>query len=148
MPTINNLTRASSINFGDVLPAYIQSQGDARGISVSDLLEFIQDNITFPPTINLGAPVTKTASFTLANTENWIICAGTGAMVATLPAPGLNPGRQLTFKNTAAFAVSSASANIVPLSGAAPTTSILAASTGKYCVLVSDGANWVTMISN
>jgi hypothetical protein len=92
-----------------------------------------------------GAPVTKTASFTLANTENWVICNGTGSIIITFPSAASWTGREVMVKTIAAFTVVSASSNIVPLIGGAAGTAILAATAGKWATLVSDGTNWVIM---
>jgi hypothetical protein len=94
-----------------------------------------------------GAPVTKTASFTLANTENWLICNGTASITVTLPAASTQVGREITIKTIAAFTVVSASSNIVPLTGGAAGTAILPASAGAWAKLVSDGTNWIIMQS-
>jgi hypothetical protein len=94
-----------------------------------------------------GAPVTKTASFTLADTENWIICNGTASITVTLPAASSQVGREITIKNVAAFTVVSASANIVPITGTTAAAAILPATVGAWVRLVSDGANWQTMQS-
>jgi len=98
--------------------------------------------------IGRGAPVTKTASFTLAITENWIICNGTATITVTLPAASSWTGREVMLKTIAAFTVVSASSNVVPLAGGAAGTAILAATAGKYATLVSDGTNWITMQAN
>ena len=94
-----------------------------------------------------GAPVTKTASFTLADTENWIICNGTASITVTLPAASTQVGREITIKTIAAFTVVSASSNIVPLAGGAAGTAILPATAGAWAKLVSDGTNWIIMQS-
>jgi hypothetical protein len=54
----------------------------------------------------------------------------------------------LSFRNTAAFAINSASANVSPIGGGALSASILAATVGKWCELQSDGTNWLIMSSN
>lgn len=48
MTTINKLTRTDAVSAGDVVPVYVQNQGDARGASMSALKEFMQANLTFP----------------------------------------------------------------------------------------------------
>lgn len=48
MPTINKLTRTDSVSAGDVIPVYVQNQGDARGAAVSVLQEYMQESLTFP----------------------------------------------------------------------------------------------------
>lgn len=96
-----------------------------------------------------GAPVTKTADFTLAATENWIINNKSGSTcTVTLPAASLWPGREFTIKNIQAQTVVSASANVVPLTSATAGTAILAATAGKWATLVSNGTNWVIMQGN
>jgi len=92
-----------------------------------------------------GAPVTKTGNFTLADTENWVICNGTGTITVTLPAASSWTGREFTIKTIAAFTVISNTTNVVPLAGGAAGTAILAATAGTWATLVSDGANWIIM---
>ena len=92
-----------------------------------------------------GAPVTKTGNFTLADTENWVICNGTGSIIVTFPAASSWTGREVMIKTIAAQTVVSASSNVVPLAGGAAGTAILAASAGAWATLVSDGTNWVIM---
>lgn len=48
MPTIDRLTRVDTVSAGDVVPVYAQSQGDARGASLSVLLAYFQQALTFP----------------------------------------------------------------------------------------------------
>jgi len=95
-----------------------------------------------------GAPVTKTADFTLATTENWLICNGAGTITVTLPAASSWTGREVMLKTIAAQTVVSASSNVVPLVGGAAGTAILAATAGKFATLVSDGTNWIIMQGN
>lgn len=95
--------------------------------------------------LNRGAPVTKTAAFTVAATENWLICNGAASITVTLPAAGTSVGREIMLKNTAAFTVVSATANVVPLAGGAAGTAILPATAGTSVTLVSDGTNWIIM---
>ncbi len=94
-----------------------------------------------------GAPVTKTSNFTLADTENWIICNGTTSIAVTLPAASSQVGREITIKNIAAFTVVSASSNIVPINSGTAGTAILPATAGSWVTLVSNGTSWVIMQS-
>lgn len=96
----------------------------------------------------LVAPITKTAAFTLGSNENEVICNGTASIPATLPAAASWDGRKVRIKTIAAYAVVSASSNVVPLAGGAAGTAILAATAGKWAELVSDGTNWVIMAGN
>ena len=92
----------------------------------------------------VAAPVTKTADFTVAATDIWLINNKTGSTcTATLPAASSWSGRVLRFLNYQAQTVVSASSNVVPLTGGAAATSILLASTGDSATLVSDGTNWL-----
>ena len=59
-----------------------------------------------------------------------------------------HPGRFLRFKSIAAYTITSASSNVVPLTSASAGTAILTASAGKWCVLQSDGTNWQIVAGN
>lgn len=92
------------------------------------------------------APVTKTADFTVADTETVLINNKTGSTcVATLPSAALNAGRMLLMKTTQAQALNSASSNVVPKAGGAAGTAIASGTAGNWALLVSDGTNWVIM---
>ena len=91
-----------------------------------------------------GAPVTKTANFSVANGETWLINNKSGSScTVTLPSASTNTGRVLHFQNYQAQTLVSASSNVVPLAGGAATTAILQAVAGANATLVSDGTNWV-----
>jgi hypothetical protein len=99
---------------------------------------------TFNSKQPVSAPVTKTADFTVAATEVWLINNKSGSTcTVTLPAPSTNTGRVLYFQNYQVRALVSASSNVVPLAGGAAATSILLASSGDSATLVSDGTNWL-----
>jgi hypothetical protein len=91
-----------------------------------------------------SAPVTKTADFTVAATEVWLINNKSGSTcTVTLPTASSWTGRVLRFQNYQVQTVVSASSNVVPLAGGAAGTSILLASSGDSATLVSDGSNWL-----
>jgi hypothetical protein len=91
-----------------------------------------------------GAPVTKTANFTVAAGETWLINNKSGSScTVTLPTASTNTGRVLRFQNYQAQTLVSASSNVVPLVGGAASTAILNAVAGDTATLVSDGTNWV-----
>ena len=93
-----------------------------------------------------SAPVTKTADFTVADNETWIINNKSGSTcTATLPAASAWSGRQLTFKNIQAQTLVSASSNVVPIDSATAGTAILLAVAGNWATMVSDGTNWIIM---
>lgn len=95
----------------------------------------------------LNAPVTKTASFTLGDTENYVICNGAASITVTLPPAAGNAGRSVFIKTIAAQTVVSASTNVAPIGSATLGTAILAGAAGNWALLVCDGANWVIMAS-
>jgi len=47
MPTINQLTQATSLNAGDLVPLFATGDGDARAAALSLLQEYMQDNLVF-----------------------------------------------------------------------------------------------------
>ena len=99
---------------------------------------------TFNSKQPVSAPVTKTADFTVAATEVWLINNKSGSTcTVTLPTPSTNSGRVLYFQNYQTQALVSASSNVVPLAGGAAGTSSLLASSGDSATLVSDGTNWL-----
>jgi hypothetical protein len=96
--------------------------------------------------MGVGAPVTKTADFTVANGEIWYINNKSGSTcTVTLPAASSWTGRTLTFKNMQAQTLVSASSNVVPIDSTVAGTAILLAVVGNWATMVSDGTNWVIM---
>lgn len=94
----------------------------------------------------VSAPVTKTANFTVADTDVWLINnKTTTACTVTLPAASSWTGRVLNFQTYQAQTTISASSNVVPVGGGSAGTSILLASVGDATTLVSDGTNWIAM---
>ena len=92
--------------------------------------------------------VTKTADFTLADSEGWVINNKSGSTcTVTLPAASSWAGRVVVFKNLQAQTLASASSNVVPINSASPGTTILPSSVGAWATIVSDGTNWVVMQS-
>lgn len=94
-----------------------------------------------------GAPVVKTSNFTVSAVENWIVVNNASAnTTVTLPAAASWTGREIMFKNLSpTYTLISASANVLPLDSASAGTAILAAGSGKWVTLVSDGTNWISM---
>jgi hypothetical protein len=92
--------------------------------------------------------VTKTADFTLADTEGWVINNKSGSTcTVTLPAASSWGGRQVVFKNLQAQTLVSAANDVAPIDSATPGTAILPASVGAWATIVSNGTNWVVMQS-
>ena len=138
--TTLGLGTAAVLDVGTSANNIVQLDGSAKlpAVDGSQLLNL--------PASNAGAPVTKTADFTVGSSENVIICnKAFGVMTATLPSPATFPGRQLMFKNVSAtVAVNSASSNVVQFSGSGPSSVIVG--TGPFwATMVSNGTNWVIM---
>lgn len=111
--------------------------------------DFSTASLTIGGSLSRGAPVTKTADFTLASAENWVINNKSGSScVVTFPSASTYSGREVMLNNYQAQTVVSASSNVVPQGGGAAGTAILAATVGKWATLVSDGTNWIIMESN
>ena len=105
-------------------------------------------NVTPASVINAstGAPVTKTANFTVAASETWLINNKSGSTcTVTLPTASSWTGRQLVFKNMQAQTLVSASSNVVPIDSTSAGTAILLAVVGNWATMVSNGTNWVIM---
>jgi hypothetical protein len=95
-----------------------------------------------------GVVATKTADFTLADTEGWVINNKSGSTcTVTLPDATLWGGRQVTFKNLQAQTLVSAASDVAPINSATLGTAILPATVGAWATVVSDGTNWVVMAS-
>jgi hypothetical protein len=108
----------------------------------------VSGNATVSGALIRGVPVTKTANFTLAATESYVICNGAGSIAVTLPAASAAAGRDVTIKTIAAQTVTSAASDVYPLAGGGLGTSILLGTAGKYARLVSNSSGWVIMEAN
>jgi len=121
---------------------YGNGAGGFSNVTVGTGLTFLAGTLS----ASTSAPITKTADFTVGAGETWFINNKSGSTcTVTLPTPSTNTGRQLNFKNYQAQTLVSASSNVVGLAGGAAATAILAASTGDWAALVSDGTNWIIM---
>jgi hypothetical protein len=101
---------------------------------------------TTPVVNTVSAPVTKTANFTVAVGEAWLINNKSGSTcTVTLPTASAWIGRQLIFKNMQAQTLVSASSNVVPLDSTSAGTAILLDVVGNWATMVSDGTNWIIM---
>ena len=94
------------------------------------------------------APVTAIvtgATYTVSNTDRYLIFNGSGAITVTLPAAASWPGRELYVKTIAAQAVNSAASDVKPAATNTAGTAILAGTAGLNALLVSDGSHWIVM---
>jgi hypothetical protein len=133
--------------------------GDCCSALVSQTAEMQKqiDALQVQPIVDVGlitasiaalssAPVTKTADFTVAANETWLINNKSGSTcTVTLPSASVYSGRYLTFKNLQAQTLVSASSNVVLIDSTTAGTAILLAVVGNWATMVSDGTNWVIM---
>jgi hypothetical protein len=122
--------------------AVVQSEVQALALSPPPLDELAIRALNPSST----APVTRTADFTVAYNETWIINNKSGSTcTVTLPSAATYSGRYLTFQNNQAQNLVSASSNVVPQGGGAAGTAILTDVSGNWATLVSNGTDWVIM---
>jgi hypothetical protein len=142
---INGGTGISSYLVGDLL--YANTTTTLAKLPVGTTGQVLTVAAGVPAWITTAlAPVTKTANFTLADTESWVINNKSGSTcTVTLPAPSAYTGRQVTFKNMQPQLLVSASSNVVPIDSTSSGTAILLDVVGNWATMVSDGGNWVIM---
>lgn len=105
------------------------------------------------PSVGLALPLSAAVTgttHTQAVTESALTFNGSASTTLTLLSGAKYAGRLLMVRNTAAFTVVSASANIIPLAGGAASTALLAATAGKWALLQADAtaANWTILMAN
>ena len=147
-PVINGGTGISSYSIGDLLYANTTTSLAKLhpGTAGSVLTTNGPNSAPSWTATTTSAPVTKTADFTLAITESWVINNKSGSTcTVTLPAASSYIGRQVTFKNMQAQLLVSASSNVVPIDGTSAGTAILLNVVGNWATIVSNGTNWVIM---
>jgi len=127
-----------------LLPQIAELQKQIDGLQVQPVVDVGAINSAIAALYS--APVTYTANFLIAATDVWIINNKSGSScTATLPAASSYSGRVLHFQNYQSQTLISASSNVVAIGGGAANTSILLASAGDQCTLVSNGTNWIMM---
>jgi len=91
MPTINQLSPLTQVSGGDQLPVYVPNNGDARRVSISQLLQYFQQTFAAPTmATNIFTPGTgfNVAVPTPVAQQQWMLIqpAGTLALgTVTLP---------------------------------------------------------------
>ena len=107
-----------------------------RALVSTDIPALSYQSVVAPTTVT-------TATYSISTTDLWVINNYAGSLTLTLPTASSYSGRVLNIQNYQAFTVVSASSNVVQIDGSATNTSILLASSGDRCTLVSNGTNWV-----
>lgn len=80
MTTINRLSSTDTLAGGDLLPVYKQSQGDARKVSLSTVLQYVDDNATISgvQVSQYAAPSATAFTVTVSTGDVWLILTPTG----------------------------------------------------------------------
>lgn len=95
MPTINQLSSISQVSGGDLLPVYVSNNGDARKVSITQLLQYFQQVFASPTlAVNLFVPGTgfNITVPTPVSEQQWMLLQPAGTLASgtiTLP---LNTG--------------------------------------------------------
>jgi hypothetical protein len=133
--TVATATTTPAITLTTTITGLLKGNGTAISAAVA--------NTDYVP---LSTVLTKTADYTITNTDTWIINNKTGsALTLTFPAASAWTGRSITVKNMQAQLVNSASSNIVPIGSTTAGTAILLNVVGNWATMVSDGTNWIIM---
>jgi len=91
MPTINQLSPVDSLQGSDNFPIYDSSNGDARKVSATVLLDYVQENFANPQFATLyAAPTLAGFNVTIPNgaSNQWVIITPSGTLASgtvTLP---------------------------------------------------------------
>jgi hypothetical protein len=140
------IVATNSANLASRFPIIL---GDGGNVQVGTSASSPACTLTVAGSFAKSSPITvNTAARSVAVTDSHLINNNAGTLTLTLPAASSFPGREITVRTVLAQAVVSASANVVPLAGGAAGTAILAATAGKWALLVSDGTNWQIQMAN
>lgn len=129
MPTINQLAGLSQISGGDLLPIYVPNNGDARKVSVSQLLAYFQ-TVFAAPTVSTNL-YTPGAGFnvtvpTPVSEQQWMLLQPAGTLATgtiTLPLnTGTPDGTQLLVTTTQIITAFTLALNGAAAAFGAPTT--------------------------
>jgi hypothetical protein len=107
MPTINQLSGISQVSGGDLLPVYVSNNGDARKVSITQLLQYFEQTFAAPTVAtNLYTPGTgfNITVPTPTSEQQWMVIQPAGTLAAgtvTLPLnTGVPDGTQVLITST------------------------------------------------
>jgi len=129
MPTINQLAGISQVSGGDLLPIYVPNNGDARKVSINQLLTYFQSAFAAPTVAtNLYVPG---AGFNITvptpvSEQQWMLLQPAGVLATgtiTLPLnTGVADGTQVLVTTTQVITAFTLALNGAAASFGAPTT--------------------------
>jgi hypothetical protein len=129
MPTINQLSGLSQVSGGDLLPVYVPNNGDARKVSINQLLEYFQTTFAAPTVAtNLYTPGTgfNVTVPTPISEQQWMILQPAGTLAAgtiTLPLnTGVPDGTEVLITTTQIITAFTLALNGASAAFGAPTT--------------------------
>lgn len=129
MPTINQLSGLSQISGGDLLPVYVSNNGDARKVSITQLLQYFQQVFAAPTVAtNLYTPGTgfNITVPTPTSEQQWIVIQPASTLAAgTLTLPlntGVPDGTQVLVTTTQEITALTVALNGAANAYGAPTT--------------------------
>ena len=129
MPTINQLAGLSQVSGGDQLPIYVTNNGDARKVSVNQLLQYFQTTFAAPTVAtNLYTPGTgfNVTVPTPVSEQQWMVIQPAGTLAAgtiTLPLnTGTPDGTQVLVTTTQIITSFTLALNGATAAFGAPTT--------------------------
>jgi hypothetical protein len=129
MPTINQLAGISQVSGGDLLPIYVPNNGDARKVSINQLLQYFEQTFAAPTVAtNLYTPGTgfNITVPTPTSEQQWMIIQPAGTLAAgtvTLPLnTGVPDGTQVLITTTQIITSFTLAVNGAANAFGAPTT--------------------------
>jgi len=129
MPTINQLAGISQVSGGDLIPVYVSNNGDARKVSITQLLQYFQTTFAAPTVAtNLYTPGTgfNITVPTPTTEQQWMLIQPAGTLAAgtiTLPLnTGVPDGTQVLVTTTQIITTFTLALNGAAAAFGAPTT--------------------------
>jgi hypothetical protein len=129
MPTINQLSPLSQLSGGDQIPVYVPNNGDARRVSVTQLLQYFQQTFAAPTVAtNLYTPGTgfNITVPTPTTEQQWMLIQPAGTLATgtiTLPLnTGVPDGTQVLVTTTQIITSFTLALNGAAAAFGAPTT--------------------------
>jgi hypothetical protein len=129
MPTINQLAGVSQLSGGDLLPVYVPNNGDARKISITQLLQYFQQTFAAPTVAtSVYTPATgfNITVPTPTSEQQWMLLQPASTLATgtiTLPLnTGVPSGTQILVTSTQTITALSIGLNGSSGASGAPTT--------------------------